>query len=119
MDKVTLLNGIAERFDAEPQYLWAKFPEYAVFRHTGDKQKWFGAYMPVAAEKIGYKSGGNVALLNVKCPPEMVGGLRRMQGVLPAYHMNKTHWVSLVLAEADADLVWELLAQSFMLTKSR
>lgn len=118
MDRETLFGGIAQRFGAGPQYLWAKFPEYAVFRHSGGKRKWFAAYIPVAAEKIGRKGSGNVALLNVKCPPEMVGGLRQMQGVLPAYHMNKTHWVSLILAEADADLVWTLLAQSFALTKA-
>lgn len=117
MNQATLFSGIAARFGAEPQYLWAKFPEYAVFRHAVGKQKWFGAYLPVAAEKIDRKGDGNVAWLNVKCPPEMVGGLRQMQGVLPAYHMNKTHWVSLVLAEVDADLIWELLTQSFALTK--
>ncbi|WP_373753475.1 MmcQ/YjbR family DNA-binding protein [Neisseria weixii] len=117
MNQATLFSGIAERFGTEPQYLWAKFPEYAVFRHSGGKQKWFGAYLPVAAAKTGRKGDGNVALLNVKCPPEMVGGLRQMPGVLPAYHMNKTHWISLVLAEVDADLVWQLLAQSFALTK--
>lgn len=118
MDKGILFSGIAERVGAKPQYLWAKFPEYAVFRHADGKQKWFGVYMPVSAEKISHTSDDNVALLNVKCPPEMVGGLRQMQGVLPAYHMNKTHWISLVLTEVDADLVWELLAQSFALTKS-
>ncbi|PSJ80742.1 MmcQ/YjbR family DNA-binding protein [Neisseria iguanae] len=117
MDRETLFSGIEERFSAEPQYLWAKFPEYAVFRHADCRQKWFGTYMPVTAEKISRKGDGNVVLLNVKCPPEMVGGLRQIEGVLPAYHMNKTHWVSLVLVEVDADLVWELLAQSFGLTK--
>ena len=117
MNQATLFSGIAERFGTEPQYLWAKFPEYAVFRHSGGKQKWFGAYLPVTAAKTGRKGDGNVALLNVKCPPEMVGGLRQMPGILPAYHMNKTHWISLVLAEVDADLVWQLLAQSFALTK--
>ena len=59
MNQATLFSGIAERFGTEPQYLWAKFPEYAVFRHSGGKQKWFGAYLPVAAAKTGRKGDGN------------------------------------------------------------
>lgn len=40
-----------------------------------------------------------------------------MSGILPAYHMNKEHWVSVLLEEADAELIWGVLADSFQLTQ--
>ncbi|ASK26421.1 MmcQ/YjbR family DNA-binding protein [Neisseria chenwenguii] len=116
MNQAALFSGIAERYGAEPQYLWAKYPDYAVFRHAGGKRKWFAVYLPVPAEKIGRK-GGAVPLLNLKCPPETVGALRQMRGFLSAYHMNKEHWVSAVLGEADDELIWPLIAESRRLTE--
>lgn len=39
---------------------------------------------------------------DIKCSPEMIIDLREhYQGVQPAWHMNKTHWVKIVL---DSDV---------------
>ncbi|MCP1659461.1 MmcQ/YjbR family DNA-binding protein [Neisseria perflava] len=116
MNRNTLFDGIAKRYGTLPDYPWAKFPEYAVFRHTDGKRKWFAVYMPVAAEKLGLHSGGTVAVLNLKCPPETVGSLRQISGILPAYHMNKAHWVSVMVETVDDDLLWYLLDNSHSLT---
>ena len=32
-----------------------------------------------------------------KADPEKIGGLTGRPGVYPAYHMNKEHWITLVL----------------------
>ena len=50
MNRTTLLDGLAERYGAAAEYPWAKSPDFAVFRHTGNR-KWFCLYMPVPSEK--------------------------------------------------------------------
>ncbi len=46
--------------------------------------------------------------------------LRGESGVLPAYHMSKVHWITVLLdGTADEDRLKFLLHQSFQLTKSK
>ena len=53
-----------KKYKAEPEFLWKRFPDYAVFRHQ-DNRKWFAIIMDVPAEKLGlpasYGSGPAVA----------------------------------------------------------
>ena len=38
--------------------------------------------------------------------------------IIPAYHMNKEHWNTIIIDEkVDEDLVKELIEQSYQLTK--
>lgn len=56
-------------------------------------------------------------MLEVKVRPEHIGSLRRKEGILPAYHMNKEHWVSVVLSgPVTPSEIHELLAESHELT---
>ena len=52
-----------KKYKAEPEFLWKRFPDYAVFRHQ-DNRKWFAIIMDVPAEKLGlpasYGSGAAV-----------------------------------------------------------
>ena len=41
-----------KKYKAEPEFLWKRFPDYAVFRHQ-DNRKWFAIIMDVPAEKLG------------------------------------------------------------------
>ena len=56
---------IQKKYKAKPEYLWAKFPEYAIFRHA-DNQKWFGLVMNISYDKINKDKSGMVDILNVK-----------------------------------------------------
>ena len=116
MTRDELVAGIAARYDIAPDYPWNNLPDACVFRHAGNR-KWFCLFMPVPAHVLGREGEALVPLINVKARPEMVGSLRSMSGILPAYHMNKEHWVSVLLEEADAELIWGVLADSFQLTQ--
>lgn len=112
-----VLNYVAKAFDIQPDYLWDKFPKYAVLRHAGS-EKWFGIVMNVPKEKLGLTGEGEVDILDVKCHPDKTGSLRQMQGILPAYHMNKEHWISVVLDGSVApEHIHELIQESYALTK--
>ena len=58
---------------------------------------------------------------NVKCAPERVVELQsRYQGVQPAWHMNKTHWVTLVLESDVPDReIEDILRRAYGLIVSR
>lgn len=116
MNISTLSTQIEQRYSAQAEYLWEKFPDYAVFRHQSNR-KWFAVLMVVEADKIGLVKEGKISIINVKANPEEIGSLRMMKGVYPAYHMNKEHWLSLHLSEIDEALLFELLDESFALTQ--
>lgn len=57
--------------------------------------------------------------INLKCDPIRSDHLRQMfEGITPAYHMNKVHWIS-VRPDSDVpqDLLEELIGDSFFLTQ--
>ena len=115
MIPITLSSHIQQRYGVEPEYPWAKFPDYAVFRHLHHR-KWFAVLMNIEAHKIGLNIAETIWVLNVKAKPEEIGSLRMIKGVYPAYHMNKEHWLSLNLAEINETLLYELIDESFHLT---
>jgi predicted DNA-binding protein (MmcQ/YjbR family) len=48
----------------------------------------------------------------------MFGSFGASDGVYPAYHMNKLHWISVLLPDAPEDVVQFLVNVSFEATKS-
>lgn len=115
MDRETLFQWILEQYGTEPEYLWADAPDAAVLRNLG--RKWYGLVMTVHGDKLGLPEKGPVEVLNVKCPPILSGGLRTKPGILPAYHMSKTHWISILLdGTVDAEEIKSLLDISHQLT---
>ena len=85
-----------EKFGSEPEFLWQKYPDYAVLRSKKNK-KWYALIASVPMEKLGFESSKNVDILNVKCDPIMIGSLVDNKRYFRAYHMNKEHWITLIL----------------------
>lgn len=85
---IILSSHIQQRYGVEPEYPWAKFPDYAVFRHCHHR-KWFAVLMNIEANKIGLNAIEKIWVLNVKAKPEEIGSLRMIKGVYPAYHMKR------------------------------
>ena len=115
--KESILTYVKNTFDTDPDYPWAKCPEYAVLRHK-DSGKWYGLIMKVARVKVGLTGKGRAAILNLKCDVELNGLLRGQQGILPAYHMNKEHWITIVLdSPFPEEEIYNLINLSYDLTK--
>ena len=105
------------KFDTEPDYPWFKFPNYAVLRHNGDG-KWYGLIMNVPIIKLGLSGEGSLDIINLKCDPGLNSLLRNEQGILPAYHMNKEHWITIVLdSPFPKEEIYNLINWSYNLTK--
>ena len=89
--------------------------ETAVFRHS-DNRKWFALSMCVSRRKFGFDSDEVIDVVNLKLPTEMFGSFGAADGVYPAYHMNKLHWISVLLPDAPDDVVQFLVNVSFEVT---
>ena len=93
-----------------------------VFRRKSNK-KWFGIIMPAPEsyfKRYGVKTPQDNTVLNLKCPPDLKDFLTEsfQGGILPAYHMNKTHWISIRLdGTVPAEEIYYLLNESYNLTK--
>lgn len=104
---------IRNRYSAEPEYLWKKYPNYAVFRQSASK-KWFAIVMDIPRSRLGHEGEGTVDIMDVKCGPLMVGSLLAEDGFLPAYHMSKSSWISILLDETVPDeQIYPLLELSY------
>lgn len=114
-----VLQYAAVQYGTTPEYPWMKLPGYAVLRHS-DNQKWYGIIMNVQREKPGLSGSGYVDILDIKCDPIMGGSLLYEKGILPAYHMHKGNWITILLdGSVEKDFVLSLLDMSFHITEKR
>ena len=118
MTKQMFFSYCESAFGVSPDYPFEGDSGTAVLRHA-DNRKWFAIVMQVPRRKFGLDSDGTVDVVNLKLPVEMFGSFGEAEGVYPAYHMNKLHWVSVLLPYASDDTVGFLADVSFGLTKSR
>ena len=106
-----------DRYGATPDHTFAQHPDYAVLRHK-DSDKWFALLMTVPRDKLGLNGDGEIEILDVKCDPDEIGSLRQKPGYLPAYHMNKEHWLTVLLdGTVPIDDVRERIDASHALTE--
>lgn len=96
MNRQDVLAFIQEEFDVAEERLWSNYPDYVVFRNKRNK-KWFAIIMDVEKARLGLEGSGKVDIINLKCDPLLIGSLRCNQGYLPAYHMSKKSWISVLL----------------------
>ena len=114
-----LTDYIFDTYSVEPDHPFARDNESSVFRHI-DNKKWFAIAMNVPYRILGIHKAGNVDIVNVKCDPFMVGPLRGKPGFLPAYHMNKDKWITMLLdGSADKEDIIPLVSFSFEMTRSK
>ena len=111
---------VKEKYGTMPEYLWKRFPSYAVLRHE-DNNKWYAAVMNVDRQKLGLSGGGLIDVINVKCDDLMFHDmLIGQEGYLPGYHMNKQSWLTILLdGTVPFDEVCNMIDASFMATASK
>lgn len=119
MNRADILKHISEIYGTEAEYPFMQYPDTAVFRHANNK-KWFAVIINIPKAKLGLAENDAVDILNLKCDPVLCGSLRNEKGFFPAYHMNKTNWISVMLdGSVDTEKIKWLLDLSFDLTASK
>ncbi len=114
-----LFAYIKKKYKASPEYLWRRYPGYAVFRHQ-DNQKWFALIMDVPGNKLGLETEEMVDILNVKIPdPFLADILARQEGFFPGYHIRKGNWLSISLyGVVSFEEICRWLEEGYMATAS-
>ncbi len=108
-----------EKFGTNPEYLWAKSPNYAVLRNS-ENSKWCAIVMNIPQKRLGLKGEENIDILDVKCDPILIGSLLGNKGYFPGYHMNKKTWLTLLLdGSIPKDKVFNLIDFSYELTAKK
>ena len=116
MTKQEFLKYCLNTYGTSPDYPFDEDFGTAVLRHT-DNRKWYAIVMRVSRRKFGFDSDEVIDVVNLKLPTEMFGSFSATDGVCPAYHMNKLHWISVLLPDAPNDVVQFLVNVSFEATK--
>ncbi len=116
MQKEEVVLYIEKKYKVKPVFPWAPKAAHIVFKHSNNK-KWFALIMQVTGDKLGLETKNIMDVINLKCDTDLSANIRMSKGILPAYHMNKKHWISVILDERVADdTVKSLIDLSFELT---
>ena len=116
MNREELEAYILNHYSTEPDYPWADTPRAAVFRHANNR-KWFALMMEVPRDKLGLAGAEKLDIVNFKCDPILIASLRGEPGIFPAYHMNKSSWITAALdGSVSTETIELLLVVSYELT---
>ena len=119
MTKNDILKFIEELPSTYADTPWEGDFYSTVLKHGGGK--WFGVILKASPNYL--KSYGlpveNNEVLNLKCPPDLREFLceQHKGKILPAYHMNKIHWISVVLSsDVPEEDIKQLIRLSYDMT---
>ena len=106
---------IKSKFGAEPDYPWQDDAPYSfVFRCQNEK--WFALVMRIKYRQLGLTGDENVWVVNMKADPDSIPNLVDRKSIFPAWHMNKKHWITILLtAVTDFNKLCELTEKSYKL----
>jgi len=112
--KQEIIKFIDKKYNAAPEYLWRRYPTYCVFRHAGNN-KWFALLGTVPRQTLKLSGDGEICFINVKTSDAEF--FRGVKGILPAYHMNKNHWITVLLDRTvPTTNIQHLIEMSYELT---
>ena len=115
--KLRLMEYCKRKFGTEPEAPWEDSPDAYTFK-TAKRNKWYALFMTIPYKSLGLVAKGTLDVVNIKLPPEKVLDLIDRVHFYPAYHMNKKHWITIVLdKEVDEPLVQQLLDESYGLVE--
>ena len=100
-----IAKAILEKYSVEPDFPWDEgvHSPSGVFRH-GNNNKWFGLIMNIDRRLLDKKADEEqFDVMNLKADETKVDMLHRIPGIYPAYHMNHSKWISVVLDDTLMD----------------
>ena len=111
---------VFDRYNVRADYPFEEDFVTGIFRHE-DNRKWFAIAMKIPKNKLGLSGDEVIDVVNFKCAPEVIESIVGVEGgIFPAYHMNKTHWLTVALdGSCDEETVSWLLDASFELTREK
>ena len=117
MNRQELAAYLTDTYGTAGEHLFARYPNFLVFRHNGNR-KWFAVIMDIPRKNLGLTGKGEISVVNLKCDTRLIGSFRDCRSIFPGWHMNKAHWLSVVLEAGMEDEKLKFLADmSYEMTK--
>ena len=110
---LSIKKNIEESYPVKTERPWKQYPEYITFKDV-ESDKWFGLIMTVSPKVLGLDGEEDLDIINLKADPDFIFHIMNTPGFLPAYHMNKEHWITLLLdGSISSDTVMNCVDTSF------
>ena len=100
-----LIEYVREHFDDAPEFLWEKYPNFAIFRRK-DNRKWYALIANIPKRYLKLDGDEELEILNLRVEPEELDELFDGEKYFRGWHMNKRSWMTLRL---DDSLTFEEL----------
>lgn len=113
-----IINYCNNKYGGNHVNPFKKHPDILAF--VNEKNKWYALMSNVEYNKLNKTSNiiTKVKILNVKYPTDNISDIIDNQNIFPAYHMNKKHWISIVLDKnIKLETIKELIDMSYSLVK--
>lgn len=110
-----LIKYIKTKYGDELEFLWPKYSKNAVVRRK-DSLKWYAVFMTISKNKLGFASDKEVEIIDLHTKSENVENFIMKKGYFPVYHMNKKHWITIILdGSVDYLEICNLIDESYAL----
>ena len=128
--------ALEQKYGSPAEFPWEKYPGNGTFKCLSNG-KWYAAILTVAFGKLKHAEGQRqvrpgmpddpahdadtiVEVINLKSDPDLIPTLASAPGIYTAWHMNKKHWLSVILDDTltDAQLM-ALIDASFRLVEDK
>ena len=116
-DANKICNYIIKKYSNKPEFLWDKYPSFGVFRNQFNN-KWYALIANINGKYFNLK--GDIDIINIKISEDELDNLLKINGIYPAYHMNKKSWISILLdGTVDINMIKQLIDNSYNLINKK
>ena len=108
-----LTNYIKEKWAIDAEFLWEKYPDFAIFRNKKN-HKWFALIARIEKSKLDGVSKEDAEIINLKIDEKKLEEYLKIDGIYEAYHMNHKKWISIILdGTVEEKMILFLLEESY------
>ena len=111
------IEYLKEKYNTDIEYLWPDTPDNGVARRK-DTSKWYAAILTVKKDRLGFETSEKVEVIDIRANVDDVPDLLKRKDIYPAYHMNKKHWITIILdGSVSFDEICKMTEISYQLAK--
>lgn len=116
-DAKKIISYCEEKYKDKLEFLWEKFSDNAIIRRK-DNQKWYIVFASISKNKLGLDSNERVEIICFRMEPSKIDEIVDQKRYFRGYHMNKKHWVSIILNESiKEEEIYQRIDDSYLLAK--
>ena len=93
-----LIEYIRKKFSDELEFLWEKYPNFAIFRRK-DNRKWYALIANIPKKYLKLGDAEEIEILNLRVEPEELDKIFDGEKYFRGWHMNKKSWLTIRLDE--------------------